>query len=193
MIYISAYTPHTAYHQHALALKQDLMKQGITLRLYTIFNTGTWWKNCLQKSYIIKQAFINSDEPIVWVDADATVKKYPSLFEEIEGHDIAVRYPEGGELLSGTMCFYQTQSALDILLEWEASCEAASHLIDAKERDVWDQALLKHVIDQHNPKIYCLPKEYVKIKPKTKELDGDFVIGHKQHSRKVRSSGGLIT
>jgi len=193
MIFITGYTKNTEYERLAESLRKDLAQFGISLTAYEIKNTGVWWKNCLQKSHIIKQAFSGGQE-VCWLDADATVKRAPTLFYELidSGYDMAVRYPSGGELLSGTLAFYQTDVSEAIIDEWCNTCDDALMYNVADERTVWDQVLLRQVVDSHKPNIYCLPTEYVKIKPKKKELEGDYIIGHRQQSRNVRANGGKI-
>jgi hypothetical protein len=146
---------------------------------------------CTQwKSIFVRQEVADPDgnlwkgnRPTVYLDADARVRQYPILFDQLAETDcdFAAHWRGGSELLSGTLYFGATVNALALADKWVEECEA--------HPDVWDQQCLQNAVDSMpGLKVERLPFSYCRI------FDGQGqdeqgvvpVVEHMQASRRLR-------
>jgi hypothetical protein len=122
--------------------------------------------------------------PIVWIDSDAEIMSYPTLFDTLRrSYDIAVyhrnRPSRENELLSGTVYFNYTLESMNVINRW----------IDVTKRkyNVWDQKNLQMAIETYdgNLKVFELPCSYVRIFD-AKDQNEDPIILHHQASRTLK-------
>jgi hypothetical protein len=159
-------------------------------------NQGSWYKNTAYKAKFIRKCLLKEPEDsLIWVDCDATIEKYPSIFEELDSsdYDIAFHtldwrswYGYGNsierELLTGTMWFNNNEKILALCQEW----------FDVASRtNQWEQKVLASIIGKYDLKIYHLPIEYCYINslPGNKKplvSDKGVVIRHYQASREFK-------
>jgi Nucleotide-diphospho-sugar transferase len=189
---ISGYTINTPYEQEIKDLEQGLNKFNLPYTFYPYNNTGSWVKNTLVKPTLIQKALNTYTEDIIWIDADAIIKKDPIFFKSIqdENFDICCHFLKTGynprELLTGTFYFKNNNIVKDLVNDW---------IINTKLKTDWDQRILQTLVDGKYKdilKIIILPIEYIKINPKNnKDITLlQCVIGHKQLSRKMRTQIG---
>jgi hypothetical protein len=176
---VSGYTKNTPYEKEVQNLKASLDKFGFSCEHIVGFeNLGTWEKNCQQKALILKSKLQQLKTPIVWLDADAVLKKNPVLFYEIE-KDIAFCYYRiagKDELLSGTIFLKPSEISFKILDEWIK--------LNNQNPKEWDQRTLQKIIKNFKIDYYNLPPSYCKIDYiKCDEI----VIGQNQSSRRFKS------
>jgi len=176
---VSGYTKNTPYEKEVQNLKTSLDKFGFSCEHIVGFeNLGTWEKNCQQKALILKSKLQELKTPIVWLDADAVLKKNPVLFYEIE-KDIAFCYYRiagKDELLSGTIFLKPSEISFKILDEWIK--------LNNQNPKEWDQRTLQKIIKNFKIDYYNLPPSYCKIDYiKCDEI----VIGQNQSSRRFKS------
>jgi|694.fasta_scaffold15908_8 hypothetical protein len=176
---VSGYTKNTPYEKEVQNLKASLDKFGFSCEHVVGFeNLGTWEKNCQQKALILKSKLQELKTPIVWLDADAVLKKNPVLFYEIE-KDIAFCYYRiagKDELLSGTIFLKPSEISFKILDEWIK--------LNNQNPKEWDQRTLQKIIKNFKIDYYNLPPSYCKIDYiKCDEI----VIGQNQSSRRFKS------
>lgn len=176
---VSGYTKNTPYEKEVQNLKASLDKFGFSCEHIVGFeNLGTWEKNCQQKALILKSKLQELKTPIVWLDADAVLKKNPVLFYEIE-KDIAFccyRIAGKDELLSGTIFLKPSEISFKILDEWIK--------LNNQNPKEWDQRTLQKIIKNFKIDYYNLPPSYCKIDYiKCDEI----VIGQNQSSRRFKS------
>ena len=81
-VVVSFYTPK--YTECVKRLKRSLKKFGIPHDIEKIKSNGEWIVNANRKATFIKCKFSIYNEPVVWVDADAVIRKYPDYFDVIE-------------------------------------------------------------------------------------------------------------
>lgn len=193
------YTKGTAYEQ---VVKDYLIpsckKVGIEPIIEEVENKGTWTRNVAEKPRVIKSlldGYIRDNDILVFVDADATIEKYP-----IDLCNIAQEYEIGyhtlnwndwygykninpvKELLSGTMILRNTENVQRICKEWYE---------EATKTKVWEQRVLQDLMRQNGHiKVYHLPIEYCYMdslpdgrKPLVK---CDPIIKHYQKSRELK-------
>lgn len=157
-------------------------------------NYHNWTDNVAQKPLIISEILneIDKDECLVMVDADATVMKYPELFDTIpEPVDVAAHLlswrqwygheTEHYELLSGTMFFRNNQKVLNLCQDWYEQ---------AVQTQEWEQTVLQRILVNHPINFYELPLSYCFIKSRPGGLpplvNEERIILHHQVSRELR-------
>lgn len=186
---VSFYTSGTGYEQEAAKLLGSAAKHNVPMTIYPYPSRGSWRANLNYKSALIRRALDeNEGTDVVFIDADARIRSYPILFDELSAakeFDIAAHFfmqsrLERGELLSGTL--------------WIANNEAARRLVDS-----WHQLALSsphirhqkclHLAMQKNEQGYrvChLPIEYTCIFDTPARRGKVAVIEHYQASRRLR-------
>ena len=142
----------------------------------------SWQKAAAYKRHVIRHFWNESEgkHPIVWVDADAVFRGYPAHFDTLGAEvDFAACWRLGHELLSGTLYFGATSSALRVLDEWDR--------FQAMDPDNWDQRTLAAAVNAMRRTIRAkeLPMGYCYIFDRTgREYPGTTpVIEHFQASR----------
>ena len=201
MIFISYYTKKTVYENVIKKyLLPSLKKWELPYIVAGIDNFGTWSANTGYKSKFILETLEKYKEDIIFLDADATIERYPHLFLNIpEKYDIAFhwldwhkfwRKTEGRperELLSGTLMCRYNEKVIALLKNWQKQVQ------DNIKK--WEQKVLQKIIktEKHGLKIYNLPIQYCSIikGSSVPEWIKEPVIVHHQVSRKYRR--GRIT
>lgn len=166
------------YKQQTEKLQMSCKKFEIPLIITEVEDKGSWVKNCAFKSYYIYDMLMNSDTDIVWLDSDATVVKYPELFDSIK-EDFAIRAepgqrvkrPAGREQISlpsnwpsglkpawfnsGTIFFKNNDKTKEMCRRWLQ--------LSSKNESDWDQWTLQQAWCDVQPSTYWLPREYCQI------------------------------
>jgi hypothetical protein len=200
-LYVSFYTP--LYEAHAGGLIETLSRFELEHEVLPLGDRGGWVVNTQQKAWFLGLTmFSHPRRPVVWLDADSRVRKYPELFEiwaqrealKQMGHDLgplpapdfaahwkARPAPLGGtELLSGTLYFSGGKASIELVEDWRERCE--SH------PDDYDQLSLENVVKEHpHLAVMQLPSAYTCIFDAEPSM-GPPVVEHLQASRKYRGS-----
>lgn len=171
---VSGYTKNTPYEKEINNLRISLKQFGFTdEHLVPFENKGTWEKNCQYKAYIIKEKLKQLNTPVVWLDADAVLKKSPDIFCQIN-EDLGLCFYRQ-ELMSGTLFFKPTENNFKLLDEWIK--------LNNENPQKWDQKVLQQIVNNWKINYYKLPLSYCKIDYiKTNEI----VIGQNQASRRFK-------
>lgn len=175
-LFVSYYTRGSPYEAEAQALSEGLRAFGLSHEICGVTPRGSWEKNCAYKpTFILDMLVKHPGTPIVWVDADARIRRRPDLFDSLDC-DIAFHRKGGEELLSGTLYFGPTKAAMEILREWQSRC--ADNPLE------WDQRCLDSVVKENRPgaRFGELPASYVSIFDA--HMSDAPVILHMQRSRK---------
>lgn len=170
------------YRAEIQRLIDSARQHGLTVLDHDMENHGSWVANCKQKAYFIRRALNAGSGPVVWLDADAEIVAYPALFDTLEG-DIAYHRSDVGELLSGTLWFNRTETAMRIIEEW---CAELNEEHGSNPREAWDQRCLDRALVRVPHTRTILPESYCHIfdKPVTDPP----VIVHHQASRRFKRS-----
>ena len=180
---VSFFTINTPYENEADVLINSLDKFDLPFHVEGVSNKGSWLANCAFKPAFCKEMLIKNGVPIIWVDCDAEILKYPKLFHELSDYDIAchrfTRKTGRTELLSGTLYFNNTDASIELLTKCEMSCN------NNPER--WDQRSLEEVVvGSKSIKVFDLPQSYVNIFDDGRVSYEDTFILHSQASRRYR-------
>lgn len=196
---VSYYTCDTPYEnvaeEYLIPSLEKMKKEAIynfNYNVKPIQNQGSWYKNTSYKAKFIKEELEKDYISVCWVDCDATIEKYPSLFEELDSSDYDIAFHtlaweswygyvgnKEKELLTGTMWFKKNDKVLALCQEW---------FDVASKTQQWEQKVLASIIGKYDLKIYPLPVEYCYINtlPGGKKpliSDKNVVIRHYQSSR----------
>ena len=140
-------------------------------------DSGNWEINTHYKAVFIKQKLT---QPIVWLDADAELKQYPKLFDELDC-DFAAHWFKDEELISATMYWNNTAKAHELLDSWIN--------LNKMFPKNWDQVNLQNALNTITDiKVVRLPPEYNCIDNLSVEYYGSIkpVIEQHQASRKYK-------
>ncbi len=132
---VNYYTRNTPYEHEARKLAESCRALNVELLSEPIDPRGSWEFNCAFKARFLKSVFsaLGSSRPIVWVDADAIVRRTPDLFRG-DLWDFAIHKHYGWMFASGTIYFGPTPAAAELLDRWLFLCDA--------DPGQWDQVHL---------------------------------------------------
>lgn len=153
---ISFYTPK--YKIEAAYLKRSLTKLNIPFLMKPVKNK-TWQNACAYKSKFIKKQLKKLKSPVIWLDADAYVYKYPALFDYLNC-DFSARFIKDKsffneeKILSSTLFFNYTNKSMLLLDSWIEKC--------INNPKIFDQDHLTEAFYEHQNSLTCqhMPKEY---------------------------------
>ena len=177
---IAFYTKGTPYETEIQGLVESCKAFNIPVEIVGYEPRGSWVFNCgIKPEFVWDMLSKFPGERLLYLDADARVRKMPVLIDTIDA-DIAAYVQPGGVLLSGTVLFNNTEATRKLVEEW----------IRAQKNgpNKWDQLTLHTSIVNHGPRLGLnfkeLPSEYTKIFDKPW---GDPVIEHMQASRRFKN------
>jgi hypothetical protein len=167
---VSAYTVDSHlgdyYKQASQKLSQSCIDHDIQHVIYPLRASKDWFEGCSLKPTVIAHALKTYQQPILWLDADAVVLKYPSLLETLNA-SLALYVGPGGHWLSGTL--FAAPTALTFIQQWQ----------QATDPKIADEITLLHLYrrTQNRPAMVNLPNTYNCV-VHSKTDTSDTVIGH---------------
>ena len=195
---VGYYTLNTPYEKvFNDYLWASVKDKGLLWNFRGVISEGSWKKNTGLKPHILYECLkeLRDDKDrIVYLDADATIEKFPSLFNEIpQEYDLACHFLDWKEwygyedsvkeLLTGTLYIRKSDRIMALMRDWEE---------ESRSGEVWEQKILQKLLKTtySDIKVYPLPLEYCYItslpngdKPR---VQCDPVISHHQVSRTLR-------
>ncbi len=184
---VNYYTSQDPYPKYAAKLRESCAALKVPCMSVELKDTGRWVSNCAIKGPFMLNCMRILSRPILWIDADAELKKRPDLLRDIEV-DFGV-YSFGGErkrkacgrvvnlpddwpdppkwFNSGTIFINNTLGGMDLLYKWAHLCR----LDDGQ----WDQWTLQQAWCDIRPSTVWLPQSWCAIKGRCK---GDPVVFH---------------
>ena len=201
MIFISYYTKNTPYERVIKThLLPSLKKWNLKYDIEAIEDQGNWQRNTHHKAKFIKKMLLKHKQPIVFLDADATIEDYPMLLDILDiyyNYDIALHYLDWyllwrkqkenpkRETLSGTLYLRYNEKVLQFLDEW---------IEENNKNTIWEQRNMEKILTNWKDKlkVYDLPPEYCAIKLPNGQIPTHYVkekpvILHHQVSRKYKN------
>lgn len=129
---VGYYTENTAYAEEAKAMEETAVFFGLETDIIPMCNYGSWQANTLAKSYFLKTMLDRRNAPILYLDADARVRKYPRFFDDF-GKDFAYctfDWPKvkgskrkDKETSSAVLYLAPTEEVKTLLTVWTDACE----------------------------------------------------------------------
>jgi len=168
---------------------------GLEYELTKVESAKDWNRNAYKKAAFMLEKLKEHDRPIVWVDADARVRRYPWELDEFASNDsdMAVCYVDWAnnprakrndkELISAVVGLKPTKGTFEILEAW---VERNKETYGSRK---FEQLNLDEVIKE-NPKVAkveLLPEGYCHVFDKS---IGEPIIEQMQASRRARK--GLL-
>lgn len=179
-IYVSFYTPN--YAPDAAELIRTLDEFGLPHCVEFVKSQGDWNANTHYKTtFLLRMMERFPGRPLIWVDADARIKKTPVFFDTLHGCDFAAHWKGGTEMLAGTMYWGPTPSAKRLLEMWADAIKA--------NLSKSDQPALHRLVEPPPPWLILakLPPAYTAIFDAAMVPVGEEVILHTQASRRLRN------
>jgi hypothetical protein len=106
---------------------------GLESRIEPRSPEATWVENCAQKAFFVQEMRMASDQPILWVDADAMLRRPLNELENCTA-DLAIVKREGWDFWGGQVYFGPGPGAECIIDVWCRYCRDFPH--------IWDQVSL---------------------------------------------------
>jgi len=132
-IIVSYYTRNTAYEGHAAELRRSIDKLGLDCRIEPREAKSSWVENCAQKAQFIREMRERESRPILWIDADAVLRR--PLHELVDSDaDFATVRRRGWEISSGQVYFGTGSKAEALIDTWCKYCRDYPY--------IWDQVSL---------------------------------------------------
>ena len=126
---VSYYTPRTAYEEHARELKKSAERLRLRARIEPRETRGGWLENCAQKAFFIADIRREVREPVLWVDADATLRRPVHEVADCSA-DFAIVKRNGWNLFAGQI-YFGTGPGVDRLVDtWCDYCHDFPHIVD---------------------------------------------------------------
>jgi len=187
---VAYYTP--AYHEEAQRLRLSLRGWGLRRHLVPVADRGSWQANTQYKpQFLLDMLDRCASQPLLYVDADATMDRFPYLLEELDAAcDIAIhrrdwsRKGKPPETLSGTIYLRNCRKVHELLKLWRS--------INDEHPNEWDQRNLERAIKCFGGalKVRELPAAYCCIFDGMPEAGDNPVITHWQASRRLKQKVG---
>ena len=154
------------YKKAIIRLVRSCIKFDLPYMVYPLKSVTDWVTGCALKPTVILHALQTLKRPILWIDADAEIFKFPDLMQKMQDYEMAL-HSQSGHWLTGTLYF--DPSVIDFVGEW---------LQCTKPPDP-DEITLLHLFTNHDkpPKLLNLPVWYNNVIYEGVDLK-DFVIGH---------------
>jgi len=171
MIVCGFWTTGTPYEAEGAAMKASAEAFGLQVDLAEHPHPGSWGRAALLFPTVIKNVRRrHPDEVILYLDADARVMQM-GLAGQVEewgkaGPDLGLyylpksprsRFPSGDELCTGTMVWWPTERAAELLAAWEEACSRPEAV------DVFglDQEILQGLVEARpGLRVIRLPHEW---------------------------------
>lgn len=109
------------YRKSAERLAVTLDRLGLERDIQEIANRGSYRENCIFKPVFILREMLGSRYPLLWLDADSNLLRYPSdLVELPDDIDIALSTPDGNlaRAKASPLFFNYHPKSLEFLCAW---------------------------------------------------------------------------
>ncbi len=157
VLFVTFHTDDPYYREQVRPLVTSLEARALPYKVYVEKNTGDWKRNTWLKPKIIRKALLeHPGARIVFLDSDAEVVEDPGLFRRLDA-DFAAHWRFGWMLLSGTLMFDSTPSALELVDTWEDHL----HLALKGDQDALGMAI--HLAARQGLRAANLPASYTAI------------------------------
>ena len=183
-IIVTAYTitSHLGdYYKKATArLTKSCIKHDLRHVVYPLKGVGNWVNGCNLKPTVILHALETYKCPILWIDADAEIFKYPQEFADAK-FDMALHVQGSGHWLSGTLYF--SHETIGFVKEWQKITTSST------PDEITVLNLYRNTTNK--PKMHKLPTAYNQVvhseTDKSKLVIGHYIRPDIAPTRKVKA------
>ncbi len=193
-------TEGSQYVAHAEEMARTAAFFGFDVRIEKTKDTGSWAGNTYQKAGVILEALERFNRPVVYLDADARIRRYPSFldaqmadlsFVRINWANYGGHSRKDEELLTGAIGAKPTKAVKAFLRKWDEALreEAAGH---SPKNLPWEQVVLDRLVSEgaaKGIKLGSIPNEYCWISNFMQETERP-VIEQLQASRQLKGIMG---
>ena len=184
LLVVAYYTIDTPYETEVENLRRSLAELPLVSEIIGVPNLGSWQANTQYKAVFLRDMLAKhgATHRLLYVDADAVVREYPSLLDRISC-DVAVHSTPRGPL-SGTIYLESTPATRSLLGSWIEE--------NLRHPRRWDQVNLGAVLARKQKELGLrlveLPVEYTFIFDlfRRNHPDAQPVIEHFQASRRFK-------
>jgi len=178
-VVVSHFTFGTPYEQEVERLRESARLWGLTLDLVGVPSQGSWVANTQLKPRVLLAALDRwPDRELFYLDADATIERYPTELTKPLDADIAVHFRNGKELLSGSIRLANTERSRALLRAWIQRNE--------EKPRAFDQRNLQEILEEGSWKVEQLPADHCAIFDGMPEAGETPAVLHWQASRKFK-------
>jgi hypothetical protein len=184
---VSYYTPNTPYEKHAKALAASARRLGIDSRIEPRPAKATWVENCAQKSLFIQDMRRKTDRGILWVDADAIIRR--PLTELVDCRADVAAVKRSGWAFSGGQIYFGTGPNAEALIDlWCRYCRDFPHIWDQVSLGYawWDMAIENKISVEWLPETIFEKVEQNGLRRLLQRAFSRTAILHKQESRRSK-------
>ena len=208
MIVVAFYTLNNMYEEEVKGLIESCEKFNIRIVTRGYESRGRWARNCAIKPEFLLDMLEEHNEDVLYLDADARIRKPPVLFMNEFNHDIGIHimnYHKGsntregglgpislggkaitcGKVLSGTIYLKNNERVKNMVRRWIKDQILHPHK--------WDQKTLKHILSTEcgdlNLDICNIPPNYTHMIGPAMANFGDPIIEHMQVSKIFKKLG----
>jgi len=155
------------YKRASHRLSKSLLKHDLAHIIFPLKHASSWAKNCALKQTLILQVLETMNHPVLWIDIDGEVFKYPSVFENAK-FDMAI-CSVSGHWLTGTLYFSAKKKSMDFVRLWRQKTKPSEP----------DEVSLLHLFRCNNSglKLQMLDNTYNSVVHKETNL-AKVTIGH---------------
>lgn len=188
---VAFYTKDTVYEQEADIWAKSF--ESCDTLIYPVDSRGSWELNCGIKSEVLITALLESDEPILYVDIDARLRRPLEAIPNpglpgfcFQKHTTNCK-TFNRRLCSGTIYLPQTADSFRILLAWNK--------LQKENPKTWDQVTLQHIVESNMYGYQVLPSKWLGIAGKGRTEQEQGCIKHKaiiHHTQASRRFKGII-
>lgn len=152
---ISFFTNDWEYPKYAKSLTQDCIRLNLDHHIVEKQTTGNYKLNCNIKPEFILETINNLKRPVLWVDVDCSIMKYPELLAIDPLYDLALnKTPWNDNRWSvGHIYVNFTPTSINFIQVW------IDHTKSTIDHIAFDRAIEEH----NNLRIFELPPEYFSI------------------------------
>jgi hypothetical protein len=155
---ISFYTNDWEYSAHAVRLRQECQDLNLDHHIVELTSTGSYRGNCGLKPGFILQSLKKFKMPVLWLDVDASILRYPSelLIDSIHQYDIAAirKKPGMNHWYVGSIWFNYTTNTLAFVNQW--SQQVGTFADDGAFQLIYDQNQSDLKLFELNPVIHSI-------------------------------------
>lgn len=189
---ICAVTANTPYTEEVRDMVRTARAMGLSVAVEEYESRGDWTRNCHYKPVFIEKMLRKYKRPVLWLDADSRIRRYPKVFDNLKADigwvwwdwdEIQSCALRGLELSAAVLYLRPKPDVYRMLAAWQKANTQSTSQPDQANL----QAMLEGGFKQGKLKAEMLPYTYSQIFDLHRNV-GAPVIEQMQASRRFRSA-----